>query len=306
MSLWLSLLILGAAILFAVLLYLELRWRKARRAFKSMSRVAVASIAAGALLGVWSMHLLDAWTSTGIDDARRKPGASASVSPTISPSRAAAVEVTPIVSSAAPAVAPRPIFASYVGEALAQRRAKNLSGGRTEAWQQVDQGCRLGNYDRTSALCRAATLAVHGWNDTHTISSYEVIEFCDAEYLEEGLALCLTARNRNPIDSAASEDGIPVADVVRELRSNMAWDVTGPDGSLKRWTDVTPLCALGVYASASPVCEAAAVEKRGPDNTVHVSYSEVASFCDLQLIRGDTEVCRAAYRFAQPKSGPAR
>jgi hypothetical protein len=292
-------------IVFAVLLYLELRWRKAPRAFKAVSRVAIASLAAGALLGVWSLHLLDAWTSTDPGDGGSTPRTIASASPTSSPSRSP-IPVTPTGSGTTSSVAPSPILASYVGEALAQRRAKNTSAGSTEAWQQVDQGCRLGNYDRASILCRAATLAVEGWGDTRTVPFTQVVEFCDAEYLGEGLALCLTARNPHADDSTTTQDGIPASDVVRELRWHVAWDVTGPDGSLKSWTEITPLCALGVYASGSPVCEAAAVEKRGPDNTARVSYSEVASFCDVQLIRGDTEVCRAAYHFAQPKSGPER
>jgi hypothetical protein len=138
MSFWLLLLILGAVILFAVLLYLELRWRKAPRAFKAMSGVAIASLAAGTLLGVWSVHLLDAWTSTGTGDAGRTPGSGASVTPTSSPSRAPIPEVTPIVSSTAPAVTPERdrvsrILASYVGQALAQGYAKNTSAGSVAA-----------------------------------------------------------------------------------------------------------------------------------------------------------------------------
>jgi len=169
------------------------------------------------------MHMLDAWTSTGTGDAGGTPGTGASVSPTSSPSRIPIPEVTPIVSDTAPAVAPdrvSGILASYVGQALAQGYAKNTSAGGTEAWPQVDQGCRLGNYEPTSALCRAATLAVHGWSDARAIPFDEVVEFCDADYLEEGLALCLTARH--PMDhtaeriSSSGVEGIPESDVDQE------------------------------------------------------------------------------------------
>ena len=44
------------------------------------------------------------------------------------------------------------------------------------------------------SLPRTAYLAVHGWGDVRAIPFDEVGEFCDADYLEEGLALCLTAR----------------------------------------------------------------------------------------------------------------
>jgi hypothetical protein len=167
MSFWLFLLILGAVILFAVLLYLELRWRKAPRAFKAMSRVAIASLAAGALLGVWSLHLLDAWTSADAGDGST-PRTIASASPTSSPSRNP-IPVTPTGSGTSPSVAPSPILASYVGEALAQRRAKNvgrehggmaagrprLSAGELRSSFRTlpsrDAGCgRLGQYTHRS------------------------------------------------------------------------------------------------------------------------------------------------------------
>jgi hypothetical protein len=233
-------------------------------------------------------------------------------------SRTPIPEVTPAVSGITPAVAPdriSTILGSYVGQALAQRYAKNTSAGSIEAWPQVEQGCRLGNYERTSALCRAAALAVHGWGDIRTVPLDEVVEFCDADYLEEVLALCLTARNRvdHAADSAATGRisgrdtiGIPASDVARELRSTSVFAGYGPDGKYETWAGTAALCARGIYASASPVCEAGEVEKRGPDNPALVPYPEVASFCDVKLINGNTETCHAAYRFAQPRGDPAR
>jgi hypothetical protein len=181
---------------------------------------------------------------------------------------------------------------------------------RLEAWPQVDQGCRLGNYESTSALCRAATLAVHGWGDARAIPFDEVVEFCDADYLEETLALCLTARH--PVGHAAERistgeaGGIPESDVVQEWRLHSFLLVQGPDTSYKTWTEIKALCARGTYAPASPVCGAEAIEERRPHSSARVSYPDVASFCDVKLINSGTEICRAAYRFAQPKSDPAR
>ena len=134
-------------------------------------------------------------------------------------------------------------------------------------------------------------------------------------YLEETLALCLIARHcvGHAVDSTTTErilsgdvNGIPESEVGEPLRSHLAWDITAPDGGLKRWTEIAPLCARGIYASASPVCEAEAVANRGGRDSARIPYSEVASFCDVELISQDSEVCRAAYRFVQPDSDPAR
>jgi|GEM_PF-6965213 len=81
--------------------------------------------------------------------------------------------------------------------------------------------------------------------------------------------------------------------------------VRGPYSSYKLWPEIKALCARGIYASVSPVCAAEAIEERGSHSSERVSYSDVASFCDVKLINSGTEICRAAYRFAQPKSGPA-
>jgi hypothetical protein len=75
-----------------------------------------------------------------------------------------------------------------------------------KAWPLVDQGCRLGNYESKSALCRAAALAVRGWSDTHLISFDEIAEFCDAGYLEAALALCFAAHHPIPV----VDTGFPV------------------------------------------------------------------------------------------------
>jgi len=257
------------------------------------------------------MHMLDTWWRPDAEDAGSAPVAAATAIP---PSdRAPVPELTPADSGTTPIVAPdrsSAILASYVGQALAQGYAKNTSAGSTEAWPEVDQGCRLGNYEPTSALCRAAMLAVHGWGDARAIPFDEVVEFCDADYLGETLALCLTARHPSGHTaeriSSRGAEGIPESDVVQEWRLHSFLLVRGPDSSYKTWTDLKALCARGIYAPASPVCAAEAIEERGPHSSARVSYSDVASFCDVKLINGGTEICRAAYRFAQPKSDPAR
>jgi hypothetical protein len=90
------------------------------------------------------------------------------------------------------AVSETVVFAgSYVGQALAQGHMEGEITEKTEEWPQVEQGCRLGNYQRTSVRCRAAELAVDGWDDTKPIPLDDVAKFCDANYLEQSLALCL-------------------------------------------------------------------------------------------------------------------
>lgn len=170
-----------------------------------------------------------------------------------------------------------------------------------KAWPQVDQGCRLGNYESKSALCRAAALAARGWGDTHAIPLEEVAEFCDAGYLEAALALCFAAHHRIP---GGDVDGIPGSDVVEGLRSHILLAARGPDGSWQTWTSVATPCTRGVYASASPICIAEALV--GHAAPARVLCAEVATFCDVKLMDRDSEVCRAAYRFVQPKSDPPR
>jgi hypothetical protein len=66
------------------------------------------------------------------------------------------------------------------------------------------------------------------------------------------------------------------------------------------------LCSQQVYATASPAREVAFMIEHGRRNDTHVPYPGVASFCDVALIFRNSEVCRAAYRYSQPKSDPAR
>lgn len=317
-SYWNYIIISAAVIVLAVLLYLVLRWRKAQRAFRAMSLVATASLAAGVLIGVWSMHMLDAWMSTaGTNGGSSTSGGTSTRA--ISPgSGTPAAEVTPIGSGAASGAAPdrtSTVIEGYVGQALAQGYVKATATGRTEQWPQVDQGCRFGNYDRTSTLCRAAALAVHGWGDTQVVPLRDVAEFCDTNYLGETLALCLLAKHRDAgyPGSTATErtlapdaDGLPEADILEALRPDRWFGGKGPDGNVQMWANVSSLCARGVYASASPMCEAEAITKDGKRGGARVPVREVAAFCDVELIARDSEVCLAAYRLIQSASDLAR
>jgi hypothetical protein len=317
-SYWSYLIISAAVILCAVLIYLLLRWRNARRAFTAMSLVATACLAAGVLIGIWSMHAIDAWMHAAGTSAASNPEGATRAPEASSLPRTPARETTPSVSPASSAASPdgkSVIVGSYVGQALAQKYAKDATTGRIEEWPQVDQGCRLGNYDRTSAFCRAAELAVHGWGETRAIPLDGVAEFCNAQYLQATLALCLTTTRGfgRPVHSGPTEripgtevDGIPEADVVEGLKWRFTLAAYGPDGKWKTWNELSSLCARGVYASESPACEAAAIREHGAGGSVRVPYLEVASFCDVTLMNADTEVCRAAYRFAQSNRDSAR
>ena len=262
--------------------------------------------------------MLDAWMSTARANAGSSTSGGTSTRATSLGSGTPAAEITPMVSGAAPGAAPAhssSILASYIGQALAQGYATGATTGRVENWPQVDQGCRLGNYGRTSALCRAAELAVHGWGDTRAVPLDEVAEFCSAKYLDDTFALCLaTTRGAGrPADSGSVEriagadaGGIPEADVVDGLQWRFTLAAYGPDGKWEAWNQISSLCTRGVYASQSPVCEAAAIKQHGGHEGARVPYLEVASFCDVTLMKGGTEVCRAAYRFAQSNPDSAR
>ena len=164
-SYWNYLIISAAVTLCAVLTYLVLRWRKAQRAFRAMIFVATACLAAGVLIGVWSMHVLDAWTHSAGTSAASSPDSATRAPEASSLPRTPAAETGPSVSPASSAGAPTErtsiIIGSYIGQALSQKYAKDTTSGRIEQWPQVDQGCKLGNYDRASAFCQAAELAVH-------------------------------------------------------------------------------------------------------------------------------------------------
>jgi hypothetical protein len=279
-----------------------------------MCVVAIASLAAGVLIGVWSIHTLDAWMRIGgraPDVVRRAREAS-------SGPHTPAGESSPSVSSPASAAAEdrtSVIIGSYVGQALAQGHMEGEITEKTEEWPQVEQGCRLGNYQRTSARCRAAQLAVDGWGDTKPVPLDDVVKFCDANYLDQSLALCLVThgggdrsvsstvvkRVLNPVTY-----GIPEVDVLQELRRYGGYAGRGPNGQAESWSEVAPLCARGVYAPASPKCEASAILKGGRPVDARVPYPEVAAFCDVNLLTRESEVCRAAYRLIQSRDDSAR
>jgi hypothetical protein len=191
-SYWSFPVIAAGAILSVTLVYITVRWRKAPTAFKAMNCIGLGSLAAGLLLGVWGAHVFNAWTRSEAapsSDVSRDD----STPPGSSEPASAIPSGTPVVSSSARATSAEHVSAligAYVGQALAQRYARGAPLANSEAWPEVDQGCRLGNYEATSALCRAATLAVHGWGDKRAVSRAELTGFCAAGYLEKELYLC--------------------------------------------------------------------------------------------------------------------
>jgi hypothetical protein len=318
MSYWHFLIISAAVIVSAVLFYLVQVWRKAQRAFRAMCVVAIASLAAGVLIGVWSIHTLDVWVRIAGRNAASSPDVVRRAPEGSSWPHTPVGESSPSVSSAASAAAAdrtNVIIGSYVGQALAQGHMEGEITEKTEEWPQVEQGCRLGNYQRTSARCRAAELAVDGWGDTKPIPLNDLAKFCDANYLEQSLALCLVTHGGD--DRSASSTvlkrvlnpatyGIPEADVLQELRRYGGYAGRGPNGQTESWSEVAPLCARGVYAPASPKCEASAILTDGRPVDARVPYSEVAAFCDVNLLTRESEICRAAYRLIQSTDDSAR
>ena len=148
---------------------------------------------------------------------------------------------------------------------------------------------------------------MHGWGDTQAVSREEVASFCNADYLGKELHLCRTAYgfNDRPVSSTmlrpssvgrAAGTGVPESDVTQELAH--PGSVFGPGGDIKPWGKVDSDCASGLYAPASPVCEAANVWKRSPGAPGLIEYGEVVSFCDVETYSRQSEVCRAAYHFA--------
>jgi hypothetical protein len=295
MSYWYLLPISATLMVLGVLLYLLLRWRKARRAFRAMVVVAIANVAAGVLLGLWSMHMVDSWTGS--------PAGSAPSAPP-SASAGATAETNPL----------GPIVASYVGQALAQERLAKITDEEIETWPQIDQGCRLGNYERSSALCRASVLVVHGWNDMTPIPLSAVQDFCDAGYLNKDLALCLVAASSSEgtvhsptagSTPSAESSGITRSELYETMRAPLLDGLWGPDGQYKKMSDITANCERRIYAPDSPACEAAVFEKHPKAGTETVPFRRVAHFCDLGLVQSNMELCRAAYRVVRSESGTA-
>lgn len=280
-------------IVFMTLIYAIARWWKAPAAFKAIVWVGAANLAAGALIGFWTVRVFDS-------HAPSVAGAPSAIFPGGVPSGSSGVPPSPSKRAV-------PILNAYVGQALAQGWAKDPGLSSMERWPQVDEGCRLCNYQRASPLCKAAALAVHGWDDTQAVSREELANFCDEGYLEKLLYLCRTAYkpSERPVSSTGPrpssvgrsvDTGVPESDVAQELAKGFLR--YGPRGEFVSWRDVLANCASGLYAPASPICEAAHVEEKGTRATVYIAYGEVASFCDLELIYRESEVCRAAYHFA--------
>lgn len=297
----------AAILILGTIGYVVARWRKAPHAFKAIMRVAVISFTAGALLGVSGLHFWRRWTV----NERFAPIAYPKPTP-------ANTRATPTRLTSAPHVSAgetSSILASYVGEALAQSDAKDRALGRFESWLQLDQGCRLGNYDRAGILCQAASLATHGWGSTNLLGYNQIVKFCDAGYLNKDLDLCRNAdrfsgRSVPAIDGEPTAtgyketDGIREADVVREFGSFPLF--RGPNGNLESWPRVLPACTTGAYAPASPICRAAQIQSERASGARSIPFSEVASFCDIKLIDRQSEVCRAAYRLSGAEGVSAR
>jgi hypothetical protein len=297
-------------IVLVTLIYAVARWRKAPTAFKAIIWVAAANLVAGLLIGVWSLRAVDRWTGTDASRPVKVPGADSTAASAAALPASTAPAGAPTISGTAPlppSERTAPILNAYIGQALAQRWpiGKELAGG--EVWPQVDQGCRLGSHQPASTLCKAAALELHGWGDTRAASLEEVASFCDAGYLEKKLHLCRTAYGSSdrgasstmPEPSsvgAAPGTGIPESDVTQELaKYHTTW---GPSGNVESFEEVIRNCTSGVYAPTSPVCEAADLMERRGGGSGRVGYVEVASFCDVRLVRESSEVCRAAYHFA--------
>jgi hypothetical protein len=98
--------------------------------------------------------------------------------------------------------------------------------------------------------------------------------------------------------------GMPESDIAKELAGGYLGP-RGPDGHWESWAGVASSCAREVYAPTSPACEAAEMREHGPDAAGSVTYEETASLCDVGLVSRDSEVCRAAYRFAASSAGAA-
>lgn len=318
MNYWHLVIITAAAILFAILLYVAWRWRKAPKVFKAMHFVMAASLAAGVLLGFWSLHMLDTRIGSAAGEAKSTAGAGAGARGATPKPRGAAPAVSPARSKAAratPAPAGGGIPASYVAQALLETDSSLVGPVGSGGWPKVSEGCQLGNYTRGSRLCRAARLAVQGWGDKRLAAFAEVTEFCKAGYLPDSPALCWEAqhgRAEYPAGSTAAgrtpgggANGIPEADVAKELRY-VPNDLSGPGGDLEDWSEVKSPCARGTFAVASPICRAAAIHYGKHNAAARVPYPVVASFCDVGMLAHVSEVCRAAYRCVESVGGCGR
>lgn len=244
--------------------------------------------------------------------------------------RVAVPRATSSAARATPTAAPGTgggIPVSYVAQALIGSTGMGMLPGGLMGWDDVDRDCHLGYFQATSAACRAAALAMRGWGDTGSVPSREVVEFCKAGYLGNAFALCWWAEHGgfpshvvSLAPMAPPRRGIPEGDLRHLLRDNnhvgaldnapalmrkskprYAWQAPPPPETF--WGDVKSSCAKGTFARASPLCAVEALNERKHDPAARVPYAVVASFCDLRLLRGAGEVCRAAYRCVESAGG---
>jgi transposase len=203
MSYWNLAAITAAVIVCATFAYLAIRWRKAPAAFRARSIIAVASVVAGMLIGLWGFHAIGGTVAV-------VPGSTGSA--VASPSAAPSATLSPAGSLASPASMPSTsafvVTPCVRGAVSTQEVGKAVLVGYVQ-WEYPVQPhlqemfaavCRRSDPQGSSASCAALFLGRHivgldleYGGASRCIAYDEVAEFCDLDYMAKDEALCKRA-----------------------------------------------------------------------------------------------------------------
>ena len=174
LSAWTTFILVAAAIVLCVALYISVRWRRAPTAYRSMLSVAGVCLLAGFLAGVWALHF---WTAKGLATSSALP---------------------PSESSAA--VPPGTVSATEVGKAIVAMDEKHAGDSGWLSSTATVELCNKGSMPPDERLCRIAYLGRHATGQDQDrgphedwIMLTEVADFCDVGVIEKSSDLCVRA-----------------------------------------------------------------------------------------------------------------
>jgi len=173
MNIWTALILIAAALVLGVAIYVAVWWRRAPAAFRAIGVVAAVCLVAGFLTGVWGFHLAVSRFASS-----RAP----------SPSRAS--------TSSAPADS---VSVSEVGKAIIEMDEKHAGDPNWISSAATVEMCNQG-VGADMLLCRGAYLARHviGKDMEHgprgiSVPLSDVADFCDMGLIAKGSDLCKEA-----------------------------------------------------------------------------------------------------------------
>jgi hypothetical protein len=171
LSTWTAPILVAAALVLSVALYISVRWRRAPTAFRGMISVAGVCLLAGFLAGVWAFHF---WTAKGLATSSTLPSSESS--------------------AAAP---PGTVSAAEVGKAIVAMDEKHAGDSGWLSSAATVELCNKGFMAPDERLCRIAYLGRHATGQDKDRGPHEewvmlteVANFCDEGAIEKSSSLC--------------------------------------------------------------------------------------------------------------------